>query len=344
MSDVLRVDAATLTTVVQEILQARGISPDSARQQAQIWVEADLRGQPSHGVQRLFTMLGRIGNGVVNVHSKPQFTWTSPGVLVVDGDNELGPPIANATVDELVGRAHSQGVTIGLVQRTHHLGMLAPYVERMAERGCVGIASCTSEALVHAWGGVEPQVGTNPIAIAVPIDGQAPVSMDMSTGATSRGRILHHATIDEPLEPGWAVNSRGVPTTDPHEALDGSISPFGGPKGYALGVALEVLIAGLTGTSFGRDVSGTLDETLPVTKGDLFVCIDPRGAGLSNIGSAAVRYLDGLRASRPAEGTGGVWVPGDRARATRSRNMDEGIPLDSTLWSKIRSEYDRGSE
>lgn len=344
MSDVSRVDATTLTIVVQEILQARGVPLPAARQQAQVWVEADSRGQPSHGVQRLFTMLGRIDNGVVNVHSEPEFTWTSPGVLVVDGDDGLGPPIALATVDELVSRAHTQGVTVGLVRRAHHLGMLAPYVERMAERGCVGIASCTSEALVHAWGGFEPLVGTNPLAVAVPVPGQPPLSLDMSTGATSRGRILHHASIDKPLEPGWAVDARGVPTTDPHEAVRGSISPFGGPKGYALGVALEVLIAGLTGTSFGTDVAGTLDETLPVTKGDLFMCIDPRGAGLSDLGSAAVDYLDRLRSSRPAEGTSGVLVPGDRARATRSRSMDEGIAVDSALWLKIRSEHERGSE
>lgn len=341
MSDISRVEAATLSGVVSEILIAHGVRAHDAREQVGVWVEADMREQPSHGVQRLFTMLGRIGNAVVNVHSDPVLTWTAPGVLVVDGDDGLGPPVARATVEELVQRARGQGVTVGLVRRAHHLGMLAPYVERMAELGCVGIASCTSEALVHPWGGVEPRVGTNPIAIAAPIPGQPPLSVDMSTGATSRGRILHHAATGKPLEPGWAVDSRGLPTTDPRAAMEGSISPFGGAKGYALGVALEVLIAGLTGTAFGTDVTGTLDESDPVTKGDLFICIDPRGAGGRDLGFAAAEYLDDLRSARTAQGHGAITIPGDRARAARRRSLDEGVPIDSTMWDRIQRAHDQ---
>jgi LDH2 family malate/lactate/ureidoglycolate dehydrogenase len=334
------VPVSTLTDVVEATLVAYGVSEIDARVQTSIWLEADLRGQPSHGVQRLFTILGRISHGVVNVRCKPTYSWTAPGVLVVDGDDGLGPPIATATVEALAQRAATQGITLGLVRRAHHLGMLAPYVERLAESGCVGIASCTSEALVHAWGGVESVVGTNPIAIAAPVDGSPPLSMDMSTGATSRGRILHHALIDEPLLPGWAVDSAGRPTTDPRAALDGSISPFGGPKGYALGVALEIVIAGLTSTALGTNVTGTLDEDSPVTKGDLFICIDPGGAGLTGLGSAVAAYLDEIRSSPPADTSSAVKVPGDRARTTRTRNRADGVPIDVDLWRRIQLTYE----
>jgi LDH2 family malate/lactate/ureidoglycolate dehydrogenase len=342
MSDVSMVPADQLKRLVEDILTAHGVSVPDAHLQATIWVEADLRGQPSHGVQRLFTLLGRIANGVVNVRSRPTYTWAAPGVLLVDGDDGLGPAIATAAVEELARRAHTQGITLALVRRAHHLGMLAPYVEQLTELGCVGIASCTSEALVHAWGAFEPMVGTNPLAIAIPIDGHPPLSMDMSTGATSRGRILHHARTGEPLLPGWAVDSRGLPTADPQAALDGAISPFGGPKGYALGVALEVLIAGLTSTALGTDVTGTLDETMRVTKGDLFICIDPRGAGLSGLGPTVTSYLDALRASPPAEGSTSVLIPGDRARAARSRHLAEGIPMHADLWHRIQLAHAQG--
>lgn len=342
MSDILTVPVTTLTSTVEATLVAHGVSENDARVQTSIWVEADLRGQPSHGVQRLFTILGRISNGVVNLRCSPTYTWTAPGVLVADGDDGLGPPIATATVEALAQRARTQGITLALVRRAHHLGMLAPYVERLAKLGCVGIASCTSEALVHAWGGVESIVGTNPIAIAAPVVGQPPLSMDMSTGATSRGRILHHARIDEPLLPGWAVDSDGQPTTDPRAALDGSISPFGGPKGYALGVALEVVIAGLTSTALGTEVTGTLDEDKPVTKGDLFICIDPGGAGLNGLGPAVVAYLDELRSSPPADPSSSVKVPGDRARSTRSGSLADGVPIDAELWSRIKLIHEQG--
>jgi len=337
MSDVCRIPPFELRRVIADILVKHEIRPTDAHAQAEIWVEADLRGQPSHGVQRLFTMLGRIRQGRVKTDSAPTFTWLKPAVLSVDGDDGLGAPTALGVVDALPKAARSQGVSVGVVRRAHHLGMLSPYVERMASEGFVGLALCTSEALVHPWGGFEPLVGTNPLAIALPVEGQSPISVDMSTGATSRGRILHHALVDQPLEPGWAVDAHGVPTTDPQAAIDGAISPFGGPKGYALGLAIEVLVASLTGTALGTAVTGTLDETEPVTKGDVFLCIDLGVNRVPHMAEHLNEYLAALRSSSPVPGGAGVLVPGDRARTVRLRNETLGVPVDAGLWLKIQT-------
>jgi len=335
MSDVLRVDPLEITRRVTEILVDRGVPRSEASEQVQVWIEADLREHPSHGVQRLFTMLGRLDNGRVNCAARPSFTWTAPSVLVVDGDDGLGPPVAIDLVTRLMEGARAQGIVIGLVRRAHHLGMLAPYVERMAADGFVGIAMCTSEALVHPWGGSKALVGTNPLAIAVPVAGFPPVSLDMSTGATSRGQILHHAMTGEPLVDGWAVDSDGRPTTDASAALGGAISPFGGPKGYALGVTLEVLIAALTGTAFGQSVTGTLDESEPVTKGDVFLCIDPGNIAGVTMGTELAEYIQQVRSSETAEGASRIYIPGERAHEARQRNLLEGVPIAPELWERI---------
>lgn len=335
MSDIYLVDAATVTDVVSQILVEHGVRPGDAKRQAAIWVEADLRGQPSHGVQRLFTMLGRITNGRVNLDGEPTIKQVAPAVLVADGGNGLGPAVAFSVLELLDDCAHANGIALALVRRSHHLGMLAPYVEWLADRDLVGIAACTSEALVHPWGGSQALVGTNPLAIGIPIAGQGPMSLDMSTGAISRGRVLHHSLTGRPLEPGWAVDAAGRPTTDPQDALEGAISPFGGAKGYALGIALEVLVAGLTGTAFGQDVTGTLDETEPVTKGDLFIAIDPGSAGASTMAQLAAGYLEDVRSSPLAAGFEAIVVPGDRARAARQHRLAEGVELDARLWQRI---------
>ncbi|MFB4284741.1 Ldh family oxidoreductase [Nonomuraea sp. MTCD27] len=81
----------------------------------------------------------------------------------------------------------------------------------------------------------------------------------------------------DPPAPGDAVDSAGVRATDAAAAVDGAISPFGGPKGYALGLMIEVLVATLTRTDLGDDVRGTLDPTDQPTKGDVFIAMDPRG-------------------------------------------------------------------
>src|SRR6185436_8230226 len=153
--------------------------------------------------------------------------------------------------------APQQGVVTVAVRNANHLGLLAPYVERCAEAGLIGIVLTTSEALVHPWGGAAAQVGTNPIAVAVPAE-PAPFVFDMATGAVSMGKILDHRNRGVPLEPGWAIDGAGRPTLDAAAAAGGAIAPFGGAKGYGLGLAFELLVGAVTGSALGRAVSGTL--------------------------------------------------------------------------------------
>ncbi|QSR31234.1 dehydrogenase [Nocardioides sp. S5] len=334
MTDLLRVSVEEHLAVSTNVLTGLGVPEGPARDQAELLLEGDLRGHASHGIRRLDMLAQRLRSGAVHAAARPTSTWTTASVLVVDGDGGLGPPVARQAVEELVAKVAETGVAVAAVRNANHLGMLAPYVESMASAGVIGIALTTSEALVHPWGGTRAMVGTNPLAVAVPVPGEEPVVLDMATGQVSRGKVLDHAARGLPLAPGDAVDAAGVPTTDAAAAVDGAISPFGGPKGYALGLILEVLVATLTRTSLGENVRGTLDPTDPSTKGDLFIAIDPTAFGS---GAAAVAsYLAALRATPPAPGHGRVLVPGDRARATRATNLADGVPVSQRTWTRAR--------
>lgn len=334
MTDFLRVPVEEHLDLATRVLMALGVAEAPAREQAELLLEGDLRGHASHGLRRLDILAQRLRSGAARASARPAMEWSTPSVLVVDGDAGLGPPIARRSVEELVGRVGETGVAVAAVRNANHLGMLAPYVESMAAAGVVGIALTTSEALVHPWGGKSAMVGTNPLAVAVPVPGGHPVVLDMATGQVSRGKVLDHAARGLPLAPGDAVDADGVPTTDAAAAVDGAISPFGGPKGYALGLVLEVLVATLTRSALGTEVRGTLDPTDPATKGDVFIAIDPAAFGP---GAAAIdAYLDDLRATLPAEGHDRVLVPGDRARATRAANLAEGVPVAMVTWARAQ--------
>ena len=321
MTDLLQVPVEEHLTLSTHVLTGLGVPEGDAREQAELLLEGDLRGQ-------------RLRNGAVRASTRPTSTWTTPAVLVVDGDGGLGPPRARRAIEALLDRVGETGVAIAAVRNANHLGMLAPYVESMAAAGVIGIALTTSEALVHPWGGTRAMVGTNPLAVAVPVAGEDPVVLDMATGQVSRGKVLDHAARGLPLTPGDAVDAAGVPTTDAAAAVDGAISPFGGPKGYALGLMLEVLVATLTRTALGEEVRGTLDPTDPSTKGDLFIALDPSAFGP---GSAPVaEYLAALRSAPPAPGHDRVLVPGDRARATRAANLAGGVPVSQVTWARAR--------
>ena len=244
----------------------------------------------SHGIQRLPVIVGRIRSGLIVPDAAAVFEWRSPSAVSIDGRRGFGPVVGLAAVDALVDAARNSGVAVAAIDGANHLGLLAPYVEEVASNGLIGLAMTTSEALVHAWGGRERMVGTNPIALAIPAEPD-PFVADMATGAVSMGRVIAHARGGLPLEEGWAIDGWGKATTDPHAAMRGAISPFGGPKGYALGLAIEALVGSLTGCALGTDVRGTLDTDQVANKGDLFAVFDPSRFGVSDFKDRISHYL-----------------------------------------------------
>jgi LDH2 family malate/lactate/ureidoglycolate dehydrogenase len=186
----------------------------------------------------------------------------------------------------------------------------------------------TSEALVHPWGGRQALVGTNPIAIGVPAEDE-PFVMDTATSIVSMGEVHDHASRSAPIPHGWALDADGNPTTDAVAAMAGSLAPFGGAKGYALGLAFGLLTSSLAGAALGREVRGTLDSTALCNKGDLFIVIDGPNAMLAD-------YLQQLRTAEPANGFERVLIPGERGRACRQERLRAGIPLTESLWADIQ--------
>jgi LDH2 family malate/lactate/ureidoglycolate dehydrogenase len=312
-------------------LLAAGASERAAAIQAEVLVEAELRGHPSHGLLRLPLIVERIGAGLADPRTTGRTRWAGQALLEVDGEYGLGPVVAVAALDMVCRRVDRTGVACAAVRSSNHLGMLAWYVERVAELGLVGLALTTSEAMVHPWGGRRPMLGTNPIAVAVPAE-PAPLVLDMATGLVSMGRIIDHANRGEPLQHGWALDRDGEPTIDARAARDGAIAPFGAAKGYGLGIAFEAVVAAMTSSALGTDVVGTLDSVHPSTKGDVFIVLKPDAAAPA---WAVSRYLDEVRASPPVDPRRPVLVPGDRARACRRERIDGGFDVPDDLWDRL---------
>jgi LDH2 family malate/lactate/ureidoglycolate dehydrogenase len=328
VDDVVIVDADAVRAAVTAVLVRAGAVPDEAATQTEHLVEAELRGHPSHGIRRLPVLVDRLAAGTAVSGAEPEFAWRTESALAVEASGALGPVVAHRALDLLLDRAASTGIALATIRGGGHLGMLAPYLERIVAAGSAGVVLSTSEALVHPWGGTTAMVGTNPIGIGVPADGDALI-LDMSTAATPVGRIHDFAARGEPIPLGWAVDADGVPTTDAVAASQGSISPFGGAKGYALGLALQALVGVLAGTAFGPGVRGTLD-THPSTKGDVLIVFSLDALGATGTLGDLAAYLDDVRRSGAA-----VTTPGERARRERAARAAAGIPLDAAVWARV---------
>jgi L-2-hydroxycarboxylate dehydrogenase (NAD+) len=320
-------DIATAQSLAERLLVRAGVPLTAAAQQAELLLVAEAKRVPSHGLLRLPRLLRRLANGTANATSSGVHHWISPSYLSVDGEQGLGPVVALRALEALVPAAAEHGVAVCSITNNNHLGMLGFYAGRMAEQGLVCLGVTTSEALVHPWGGSEAMVGTNPLAIGVPAHPH-PLVLDMATSQISMGKVHDHALRGLPLEAGWALDAAGRETLDPEAAMSGSIAPFGGPKGYGLGLGLGAMITFLTGAAYGTAVGGTLDDDRPSNKGDLFILL--RGGAHS-----ASEYLDQVRASRPADPTAPVAVPGDGGRARYRESAGNGLDVADDLWREL---------
>jgi len=321
-----------LRALSARLLMQRGAPSDAARLQTDILIEAELRGLPSHGLQRLPRLLLRLERGLADPRTSGTAVWTRPATMTVDGEAGLGPVVMMAAIRQLAQIVPVHGIAVAAIRDANHIGMLAYYAEAAAQMGFASIVMSTSEALVHPFGGTQAMLGTNPIAIGIPTAAE-PFILDLATSTVSMGKIHHHALCGEAIPEGWAVDRRGRATTDAEAAKTGAIAPFGGAKGYGLGLAVELLVAALAGSAFAPEVTGTLDDHQAATKGDVVILIDPAaGRGEGRLLSA---FLQRVRSSRPSEPGQPVAVPGDGARRRRARTLTTGIDLPDEIMERL---------
>jgi len=329
----MKVAREQLSEMVERILARQGVPASHAGAQARLFIGAQMRGTASHGLLRLRRLVERLKAGLAAAGETGRQEWTARSFLSVDGQRGLGPAVALAALDAVMPRARETGIAIAAIRNAEHLGAIAFYADYVARQGLTVIALTISEALVHPFGGRKAMIGTNPIAIGVPATPE-PLVLDMATSLVSMGKIHDHANRGAALPEGWALDADGNPTTDAARARDGAIAPFGGAKGYALGLAFEVLVASLAQSAIGRDVRGTLDSRHPSNKGDLFIVIAPPHAEAAK--ALVTEYLGAVRASPPADANRPVLIPGDRAHAARDRSKAEGVTLDDGLWEDLK--------
>jgi (2R)-3-sulfolactate dehydrogenase (NADP+) len=306
-------------------LEGLGVPSADARVVAESLVEAELEGHSSHGLIRLPLLLRRLRQGLIE--PRPTMRLSGGAAALLDADNGLGPVAGVRAAAAAADRAWQHGVGVVAVRRSNHLGSLSYYVRRLAGDGLVGLAFSNTPPALAPPGARRPLLGTNPIAAGFPAE-KGPVIVDLATAQVSRGRILEALRRGEAIPEGWALDGEGHPTTDARQAIDGSLAPLGGAKGFALAVMVEALTGVLAGAGVGPAVAGTYEASdRPSDVGHCFCAIDPEAVAPGFAGRME-RLAAEIRAS-------GGRMPGDRAAADRARRLREGIEVSETLEAEI---------
>jgi ureidoglycolate dehydrogenase (NAD+) len=329
------IPADTLRTWSAACLHALNVPDADARQIADSLVQTSLWGVDSHGIARLPHYLERLHRGSINACPAIAVTRTGPCTAQIAGDRGHGIVVAHRANSVAIDLARENGIGAVGVSDSSHCGAMALYTRPAAQQGLVAIALTHSDSIAAPHGGRQPFFGTNPISIAFPRDGSAPVCLDMATTSIPWNRVMNARREGHALPEGVAIDAAGRPTTQAQQAH--ALSPLGGPdyghKGYALAMMIDLLCGPLHGNPHGPHIPsmfGALDT--PRRLGAFFIVIDPvRFAGGPLLGANVARMASELAAE-----PGSPRMPGDPELAHEAARTATGIPVEPVLAQQMR--------
>jgi LDH2 family malate/lactate/ureidoglycolate dehydrogenase len=327
-----RIPADDLKGLARDVFIGCGMPEPDAAVAAEVAVYAQLRGSDSHGVLHLPLYVAGLLDGTIK--SAPRFAMSGAlaSARVLDADHGLGLVAGRRAIDEAIELATQFGLGAVAVRNSSHFGVAGYYADRAAERGLIGLAFSNAMPAMAAPGGMAPLLGTNPIAAAFPVPGRDTLVLDMATTIVARSRIHHAKAQGQAIPAGWALDPQGSPTTDPGEAIKGTVQPIGGPKGFGLGLMVELFCSALSDGQPGFEV--TYEDRVKRPSGicQFFLVMNPAGfAGADRFGKRAAHIAGTIAATPGIAGAAPPRLPGDRGHAVERRARAEGIAVTALL-------------
>jgi L-2-hydroxycarboxylate dehydrogenase (NAD+) len=335
-----------LRSRVGEIFAAYRMPPADADRVAECLLEADLRGIPSHGINRIPIYTKRFRLSLVNPKPLLEITAPTPVAAHIDGDNGMGFIVGTRAMAAATAAASAYGIGLALASHSNHFGIAANYLLQALNAGMASIVLTNASPAMPIWGGRTPFLGTSPIGFAVPAGDAPPLVLDMATAVVARGKIRRAAEQGESIPHGWALDEHGRPTTDAAAAYRGILLPLAGPKGSGLSLMMEVLAGVMSGAAFGGEVKNQyLNFTTPQNVGhfflafrpDLFIAPEQYRAKMGDLVARA-------KATPRAEGFDEILMPGEGESRLAESRRKSGVPITEEDFKMLASEESLSEE
>ena len=332
-----RFDADALEDWTRAIAQRLGTPADIAADVATILLASDRRGIASHGTARLPQYAALVEAGVMDPRARPEALRSRPAIALYDAHNGWGHHASRVAVDAAIAGARDAGTSTIVMRHSNHYGIAGWYALRAADAGFIGISLTNTSPIVAPTRAIAPMLGTNPIAMAAPAGRHGRFCLDMATSTITRGRVEVAARRGEALQPGWAIDAAGRPTTDAEAAFDGALQPLGGEeatgghKGYGLTLLVDILTGVLSGATAGPEIVPLFSPVHGRSDlGQAFIVIDPDAIDEPGAFEQRLEYeLDLLVAAEAApDAPGRVLVPGEPEAEAERISAEHGVVID----------------
>lgn len=327
-------DCEKLKEFCSRIMESAGLPEEDSRNFADSLITADMRGIPSHGITRLKAYHRRLKDGIIDAKARPVIQAELPSLMIVDGCNAMGVTIGTFTMRECIRRASQTGACFAAVKNANHFGYAAYFSEMAAKEGMIGISMANSSHAVAPYGGRTPQLGTNPLAVTVPGRDSILLDLDMATSLVARGKVTLAAKKGVSIPPDWGIDEKGRPVTDPNAV--NCVVPFGGYKGYGIGLVVEILSSCISGSLSSQGMGSFYDFSRPQNVGFFIGALNV--AGVADLGEFADRVeaqIRMLKESPKAEGCDEILVAGEKEARNYEYAAANGIDIPSSVLAEL---------
>jgi 3-dehydro-L-gulonate 2-dehydrogenase len=328
--DKLRVPYRELIETLETMLLAYGFGSEPARLSATLFAKASLDGVASHGLNRFLPFLKTIDDGYVNVDAEPTLSDALGSFERWDGN--LGPGNLNAHhgMGRAIALAKKHGMGCVALKNTNHWMRGGNFGWQAVEKGCIGICFTNTKPNMPAWGSDEPRLGNNPVVIAVPRE-DGPVVLDMALAQFSYGKMDSYARKNEPLPYDGGFDSDGNISRNPTEILEAQLPlPIGLWKGAGMSLMVDIIASAL---SEGKATHQIGEEEYAISQ--FFLCFNPEKLGVSPVSEEKLdAIIDNLKSSSAIDGAN-VRYPGEATLSRREQNLEQGVPVDKSIWERI---------
>ncbi len=325
----MKISTQDLTNQVNEYLTLNGLNADDAATLAQLVVDQQIIGNQFSAVGEL---PGKHSRLFANAESTPEeIVMEKNAAKLIKGNGRLAPIITAQHLDESIDRAKQQGIyAFGIYDSTYN-DFFEVFCRRVAAQDCIAIiVENGGPQGVVPFGGRKDITGTNPIAYGIPTN-EYPIVFDAATAMHAYGRIRQAKEAGEKLPDNAYVDQNGDITTDPEVAY--AVLPFGGFKGYAINLLIDVLSGSLVRGRSGLDQPTDSQAYI----GTFFIIIDPASFGeLSDFKESTTKLVKDILAVPPVDPAKPVKVPGMRGAENIAKTEADGlVEIEDEDWQNF---------
>jgi L-2-hydroxycarboxylate dehydrogenase (NAD+) len=339
-----------LLNFTQEVFTKMGCNSEDAAKTAKVFLTAELRGLPSHGMIRIKDYYQLWEAKRINTKPNIRIVHETPSTAVVDADGAIGMIAATRSMEIAMEKAEKCGTGWVSTRGSNHYGIAGYYAMMALEKDMIGMSMTNANPLVAPTGSVSRMMGTNPIAVAVPANKYPAYVADFATTPIARGKLAVAEKKGEKVAFGYVQDKDGNPSNDPAILKEGgSMVALGGDlehgshKGFCMSTIVDIFSCVFSGANFGPFCPPSvaylplLDQKVGEGTGHFFGAMridawQPKELFKSQMD----KWIETYKAAKPAKGVERVYVPGEIEWEKEMKIRKEGIPVIPAIATDLK--------